>query len=159
MTKAGRDARAPAPAETDNSENGFSGTHWGPPLWTVLHMISFNYPCFPSTENRQHYFDFVHGLQFVLPCGVCRKSLATEFSRTRFSVDHCALHSREDFSRFIYNLHVSVTQHKRDTNQASTVAKQAPFAVPITYDKLKEEIEVKRSGYKPFANPVKLDNR
>jgi hypothetical protein len=158
--KASRDARLPIPDETvtskapapynmDISANGFSGTHWGPQLWTVLHMISFNYPCFPSTANRQHYFVFVHGLQFVLPCGVCRESLATELSRIKFSVGHRALDSRDALSRFIYKLHTSVTRHKRDTNPVQNTR----IVVPITYEKLKEEIEAKRAGYIPLIKP------
>ena len=46
---------------------------WGPRLWYVLHLITFNYPENPSFIDKQHYETFFLSLQNVLPCSICRE--------------------------------------------------------------------------------------
>ena len=54
-------------------------TVWGPGMWHYLHTMSFNYPVSPTKEDKKHYFDFIINLQYVLPCGKCRKNLKKNF--------------------------------------------------------------------------------
>ena len=46
---------------------------WGPPSWTFLHTITFNYPNNPSEKDKQNYFTFFDSLKHVLPCDKCKK--------------------------------------------------------------------------------------
>jgi len=45
---------------------------WGPKLWYVLHLMTFNYPEIPNEYEKRHFHDFFVNLQYVLPCLKCR---------------------------------------------------------------------------------------
>ncbi len=91
-----------------NSNDGMLTAVWGPSLWHVLHTISFNYPTKPSPEDKQKYKDFLLSLGKVLPCKYCRDNFAKNLVETNFSDD--VLENRNNFSRFIYNLHNQVNK-------------------------------------------------
>ena len=86
-----------------DSNDGMLTTVWGPAQWHVLHTMSFNYPVHPTKENKLHYYNHVHNLQNVLPCGKCRKNLVENFRKLPLKMSH--LESRETFSKYIYDLH------------------------------------------------------
>lgn len=84
---------------------------WGPPLWFVLHVISFNYPVTPTRLQRAQYRIFMCALGTVLPCGACRRSYRERMreAMVRFPDPY---RSRETFSRFVCKLHDAVTDHR-----------------------------------------------
>ena len=86
-----------------NSNDGMLTTVWGPGIWHYLHTMSFNYPIHPTTSDKHHYRDFVLNLQYVLPCGKCRKNLAKNFKKLPLNMSD--MKSRETFSKYIYELH------------------------------------------------------
>lgn len=90
------------------SGDGFLTTVWGPIMWTSLHTISFNYPVEPSLEEKKHYRDYVLSLQYVLPCGACRKNLTNNFKKYPLQMKY--MKNRETFSRYIYNLHEMINK-------------------------------------------------
>jgi len=95
--------------ETDyNSNDGMLTTVWGPGIWHYLHTMSFNYPVNPTPADKRHYRNFVLELQYVLPCGKCRKNLASNFKKT--PLRQSDMKSRETFSRYIYELHETVNR-------------------------------------------------
>ena len=49
------------------STDGMLTSVWGPSLWHTLHTISFNYPIYPSKEDKKNYKKFMIGLKNVLP--------------------------------------------------------------------------------------------
>jgi hypothetical protein len=57
------------------SNDGMLTSVWGPPLWHVLHCISFNYPNKPTSKDKKCYRQFVMNLKHVLPCKYCRDNL------------------------------------------------------------------------------------
>ena len=81
---------------------------WGPALWHYLHTMSFNYPVSPSQEDKHHYQDFVLSLQYVLPCGKCRKNLKKTLRSHPLTMDN--MESRSTFSKYIYDLHEFVNK-------------------------------------------------
>jgi hypothetical protein len=85
------------------SNDGMLTTIWGPGMWHYLHTMSFNYPVSPSKEEKKHYFDFIINLQYVLPCGKCRKNLKKNFKKLPLTTS--SMESRETFSRYVYDLH------------------------------------------------------
>jgi hypothetical protein len=85
------------------SNDGMLTTIWGPGIWHYLHTMSFNYPVNPTSEDREHYRDFVLSLQYVLPCGKCRKNLRKNFKKLPLTME--LMGSRETFSKYIYDLH------------------------------------------------------
>lgn len=88
------------------SNDGFSTSIWGEPLWHILHIISFNYPVNPNKEDKKHYEEFILNLRYILPCSVCRINYAQNLKNVRFSSND--LKNRHQFSRFIYRLRQEV---------------------------------------------------
>ena len=124
-----------------NSNDGMLTAVWGPGMWHYLHTMSFNYPVSPTCEDKRHYRDFILHLQYVLPCGKCRKNLKKNFARLPLRM--CDMASRETFSKYIYRLHELVN---RMLNKRSG----------LTYDMVRERYEHFRARCaKPFAELAK----
>jgi len=94
--------------EDYNSNDGMLTTIWGPSMWHSLHTISFNYPVKPTMDNKKHYMDFILSLQYVLPCGKCRKNLVKNFKKLPLTMKE--MESRHTFSKYIYDLHEVVNK-------------------------------------------------
>jgi hypothetical protein len=90
------------------SNDGMLTTVWGPGMWHYLHTMSFNYPVHPTSKDKEHYRDFVLQLQYVLPCGKCRKNLLKNFKKLPLTLD--CMESRTTFSTYIYDLHEQVNR-------------------------------------------------
>jgi hypothetical protein len=86
-----------------NSGDGMLTMVWGPSMWHYLHTMSFNYPVNPTCEDRRHYQTFILNLQYVLPCGKCRKNLKKNFKKLPLKMEH--MKSRLTFSKYVYDLH------------------------------------------------------
>lgn len=96
-------------SKTDfNSKDGMLTSVWGPPMWHFIHTISFNYPTQPTLCEKKYYRDFILGLQYILPCGECRKNLTKNLKS--FPLHMKNMKNRETFSRWIYNLHERVNK-------------------------------------------------
>ena len=52
-----------------NSPDGMMTSIWGPPMWHILHTISFNYPVEPTEEQKIYYYNFYSNLKNILPWG------------------------------------------------------------------------------------------
>ena len=46
---------------------------WGPFMWFILHIITFNYPNNPTSFDKEAHRDFFNNLRNVIPCANCRK--------------------------------------------------------------------------------------
>ena len=91
-----------------NSGDGMLTAVWGPSLWHSLHTMSFNYPVYPTADDKKHYRDFILKLQYVLPCKYCRINLKKNFKMMPLKA--CHLKNREAFSRYVYELHELVNK-------------------------------------------------
>ena len=76
---------------------------WGPPAWTFLHTITFNYPDNPTNEDKQNYYTFFNSLKHVLPCEKCKKHY-TENSRDLKD----NLNSKDDLVKWLIDIHNDV---------------------------------------------------
>jgi len=108
------------------SNDGMLVTVWGPSMWHSLHTISFNYPVHPTQEDKQHYMDFILNLQYVLPCGKCRKNLKKNFKKLPLTM--AEMENRGTFSKYVYNLHEIINKmlHKKSN---------------LTYENVRERYE------------------
>jgi hypothetical protein len=86
-----------------DSKEGMITRIWGPPLWHFLHTISFNYPVKPKKQDKLKYCEFIHQLQYVLPCKYCRINLKKNFKRLPLTMKE--MESRHTFSLYVYQLH------------------------------------------------------
>jgi len=90
------------------SGDGMLTSVWGPSMWHYLHIMSFNYPVVPTSENKKYYREFVLNLRHVLPCKYCRMNLTTNFKQMPLTM--ACMKSRETFSKYIYDLHELVNK-------------------------------------------------
>lgn len=86
-----------------NSGDGMLTMVWGPSMWHYLHTMSFNYPVHPSCDDKRKYQAFILNLQYVLPCGKCRKNLKKNFKKLPLTWKQ--MESRNTFSKYMYDLH------------------------------------------------------
>jgi hypothetical protein len=106
-----------------NSGDGMLTMVWGPSMWHYLHTMSFNYPVRPTCEDKKHYRDFIINLQYVLPCGKCRKNLKKNFKKLPLTIDQ--MESRETFSRYVYDLHEVInTMLKKKSGLTYTMVRE-----------------------------------
>jgi len=63
------------------SNDGMLTSVWGPPMWHILHTLSFNYPVNPTKEQKEHYFNFYDNLKNILPCKYCRINLCNNIKK------------------------------------------------------------------------------
>lgn len=106
-----------------NDSDGILTSVWGSAYWHILHSQSFNYPANPEKFNRkynkenntnnykvqEHYATLIENLQHTLPCGSCRNNLKTNLKNLKwFKKKNFYLKNRENFSKFIYDLHNEV---------------------------------------------------
>ncbi len=90
------------------SNDGMMTTIWGPPLWHVLHTISFNYPVRPTCEDKRNFRNFILALGKILPCRHCRDNLKKNLKD--HPLTQRSLRSRDALSRWMYGLHEHVNK-------------------------------------------------
>ena len=114
-----------------NHGNGMLTSIWGPPLWHVLHCISFNYPVNPTIQQKRQYRQFILSLQHVLPCIYCRQNFKKNIKK--ICLRQIDLKNRNNFSRWVYKLHNHV--NKMLGKKSSS----------ITYKRIRDRYEFFRS--------------
>ena len=85
------------------SGDGMQTSLWGPLQWTYLHIMSFNYPVNPTSQDKKHYRNYIYNLRYVLPCKFCRINLTNNLKKKPLLM--CHMKSRATFSKYIYELH------------------------------------------------------
>ena len=90
------------------SKDGMLTSVWGPSLWHYLHTMSFNYPDNPTEVQKKYHKQFILSLKYVLPCKYCRMNLRKNLKAV--PLNESALKNRENFSRWMYNLHEHINQ-------------------------------------------------
>jgi len=90
------------------SKDGMLTSVWGPSLWHYLHTMSFNYPDNPTEVHKKYHKQFIQSLKYVLPCKYCRMNLRKNLKAV--PLNESALKNRENFSRWMYNLHEHINQ-------------------------------------------------
>jgi hypothetical protein len=128
------------------SNDGFSPLIWGPLMWLFLHIMSFNYPVYPTKEDMIKYCQFIISLGDVLPCGTCRANYPENLKAVKFSPRR-HLQSRHHLSRFIYKLHEEVSR------------RTGSGPLPYTYCELRELCESFRAKCVPVKSVERGCNR
>ena len=127
------------------SNNGFLTTVWGPCVWTFLHTVSFNYPVYPTIQEKKHYKEFVLQLSNILPCGKCRKNFKKNLKKLPLTDNDMV--SRETFSKYMYQLHETVNKMLNKNSH-------------LTYEMVRDRFEnfrahcVKQKSNKPINKEI-----
>ena len=80
---------------------------WGPPAWTFLHTITYNYPENPSDNDKKNYHNFFDSLQHVLPCEKCKGHYKQNIQK--YDLNN-SLDNREDLVKWLIDLHNEVNK-------------------------------------------------
>lgn len=99
------------------SGDGMLTSVWGPSMWHYLHIMSFNYPAIPTTEDKRNYLNFMLSLQNTLPCKYCRMNLKTNYKQMPITM--ATMKNRETFSRYVYQLHELINKMLKKTSNLS----------------------------------------
>ena len=75
---------------------------WGPHLWFMLHIISFEYPKNPTEYDKRIYHDFYTALKDVIPCEICKKHYRTHIHKHPLSPH---LDRRADLIQWVIDVH------------------------------------------------------
>ena len=86
-----------------NSGEGMMTSIWGPPMWHILHTISFNYPINPDEKQKKHYYEFYKNIKNILPCKYCRDNLLNNLKKHKLTKS--IMKNRTTLSKWVYELH------------------------------------------------------
>ena len=92
-----------------NSNDGMMTSIWGPPLWHVLHTISFNYPIRPTKKQKEHYYNYFKNLKNILPCKYCRDNYKNNLKESKFGKR--VFKNRNTLSKWVFKLHNCVNKN------------------------------------------------
>jgi len=80
---------------------------WGPPAWTFLHTVTYNYPENPTDNDKRNFYNFFMSLQHVLPCNKCKVHYQQNIQKYDLSE---SLDSRENLVKWLIDLHNDVNR-------------------------------------------------
>ena len=80
---------------------------WGPPAWTFLHTVTYNYPENPTDDDKRNFYNFFMSLQHVLPCNKCKAHYRQNIQKYDLSE---SLDSRENLVKWLIDLHNNVNK-------------------------------------------------
>ena len=80
---------------------------WGPPAWTFLHTVTYNYPENPSDNDKKNYHNFFMTLQHVLPCEKCKGHYKQNIQK--YDLNN-SLDNRDDLVKWLIDLHNEVNR-------------------------------------------------
>lgn len=125
-----------------NSGDGMMTSVWGPPMWHVLHTISFNYPIKPTNEQKKFYYNFYSNLKNILPCKYCRDNLANNTIKLPLNME--VFKNRNTLSKYVYELHELIN---------TMLGKSSG----LSYDDVRDRYEHFRS--RCLENPTKINKK
>ena len=115
---------------------------WGPFLWYILHIMSFNYPLQPSYADKRIYHDFYVNFKDLIPCSTCQKHYRQHLHSNPISP---ALDSRADLVKWVIQMHnlvnISLGKPTMTVEEVFTAYQMNNF-LPPNY---KKPIEIKTS--------------
>ena len=123
---------------------------WGPYMWFILHLITFNYPKNPSHFDKQAYADFFTALKDVLPCYNCKKHYAKTIQAYPITPN---LDTKKQLIEWLIKIHnevnISLGKPVLSTLQVLEIYKNLdPISPFILYDQEKVNTTIKNKYFK-----------
>lgn len=116
---------------------------WGPPLWTFLHSVTFNYN--PTSENNIYIYNLFENLKYTLPCKYCRESYKIFFEYINIKL---FLDDKMGLTYWLYIVHNLVN--------LKLSKKTIPFENVVNYYK---NFHAEKIDYSDFADKTKAKYR
>jgi hypothetical protein len=86
---------------------GFVPEHWGPHVWSAIHILAMGAPQHIDADTRKAYAQFYNALPHILPCAVCGHHLAENLITLPVEPH---LNSRDDLFNWTVAMHNRVNQ-------------------------------------------------
>ena len=80
---------------------------WGPPAWTFLHTVTYNYPDNPTEDDKRNFYNFFDSLQHVLPCEKCKGHYKQNIQKYNLKNN---LGSRQELVKWLIDLHNDINK-------------------------------------------------
>ena len=80
---------------------------WGPPAWTFLHTVTYNYPENPTEDDKKNFYNFFMNLQHVLPCEKCKSHYKQNIQKYDLKNN---LGSRQELVKWLIDLHNDINK-------------------------------------------------
>ena len=80
---------------------------WGPPAWTFLHTVTYNYPENPTEDDKRNFYNFFVNLQYVLPCEKCKAHYKQNIKKYDLKNN---LDSRQELVKWLIDLHNDINR-------------------------------------------------
>ena len=110
---------------------------FGPTIWPSLHIIAENYPENLDQKHKDHCYNFLKGLPYMLPCGYCGHHLLNEETTRKGQIgDNLDLNlrnacsSRDKLRDFFVEAHNNVNSHNLKDKWSSEDVKEYYSKVP-----------------------------
>jgi hypothetical protein len=127
---------------------------WGPFMWFILHIISFNYPDTPSPFDKDAYRDFFNALKNVIPCDQCKKHYTRHLQDYPITPHLDSKKSLIEWMIQIHNLvNVSLNKKQFTTEEVLTIYETlepiSPFDIQATeqFKELKQTFISSKNNY------------
>ena len=78
---------------------------WGPSGWLFMHSISFQYPEYPTEEDKNNYKVFFESLKNTIPCPKCREHYSENLKQKPIQ-----LNSRDELIQWVIDIHNEVNE-------------------------------------------------
>ena len=76
---------------------------WGRYGWIFLHLVTYGYPKNPTDLDKLHYYEYIMALQYVLPCGKCRRHMTEYLKKHPLTMN--VFSSRENLVKWGIDFH------------------------------------------------------
>ena len=122
-----------------NSENSMSPSIspriWGPPLWDILHYITFDYN--PKNKDKVRKI-FLYHLPNLMPCRSCRDNYKKHI--TKYPI---RLENKTELSRWLVKIHNQTNKYlnKKHVNTQGYIPKKI-----VSYEDVSRKYCTKESG-------------
>ena len=119
---------------------------WGPYMWFILHLITFNYPKNPSHFDKQSYTNFFTSIKDILPCENCKKHYSKNLQVYPITP---YLDSRKKIIEWLIKIHnqvnITIGKPTLTLQQVLEIYKNInPISPFIMYDQEKVEENIKK---------------
>lgn len=134
-----------------NSNNGMLTNVWGPSMWHSLHCISFNYPVYPTKDQKIKYLNFFKSLEHILPCKYCRINFKKNIQKIPLNMK--TMKNRHSLSLWLYYLHEEINRmlgKKSNLSYKDVKDRYEMFRSRCVEKKTKKKTKREKGCVKPF---------
>lgn len=82
---------------------------WGKYGWLFLHLVTLEYPDNPTELDKKHYYEYIHSMQYILPCAKCQYNMGIHLSK--YPLNETVLSNKNNLIKWGIDLHNIVNYH------------------------------------------------